>query len=961
MSRSIALTILLPLAAARGGTPPVVVAPFDATGARAHQQAWAKHLAQPVEVANSMDMKFALIPPGEFTMGSPENEVDRLNDEKQHRVRITRPFYLGTCEVMQGDFEELMGGNPSYWSSWGYRRKRGKDVDTSRFPVDRVSWLDAVEFCRRLSALPSEQAAGRRYRLATEAEWEYACRAGTTTPYHFGSILDGTQANACGEHPYGTDKKGRYLNRPTNAASYPPNDFGIFDMHGGVWEWCADWLARDYYGKSPVDDPPGPDETGQRVIRGGAWRFSCNFCRAAVRHGYDPRVRAYDTGFRVALDVPTAQWITTGAAPPTGSNTSASATVEIDAAAETANVNPHMYGIFFEEINHAGDGGLYGELVRNRSFEDCNVPEGMKLEGGFAVAKCRDKIPWPPKEPVPGWIMANKQGASSAMLLDKEKVLNSAQATSLRWEITAATKEHPAGIANTGYWDMAFTDGETCDLNLFACAAPGFAGALTAVLEARDGTAISNTASVRDIGGDWKQFHFTLPAKSTRHDARLALYSDAPGTIWLDVVSLFSRETYNGRPNGFRADLLRMLKDLRPGFVRFPGGCVTEGLTLEQGHAWKKTIGDIADRPGVWNAMWGYRRTDGLGMLEFLQLAEDIGATALFCNNMGIACTIHTPGGVPCPTDQIQSYVDDTVDAISYAIDPPTTKWGALRAAHGHPEPFRLDYVNIGNELNSREYTERYPAFYQAVKDRYPAITTIAYAPVGKPKAPVEIKDLHDYRDEAWFRANMNRFDQHDRQGPRLATMEFSVRNRNTHTLHNALLEAAYMIGLERNADLIRLVAYAPLFMNTNDKRWEPDLIHFDNHRVYGTPSYYTQQLFMHHRPDAVLATRVDAGKDPDFFVLAGRDKTHSEIVIKIVNLGNAEKPVNLSISNAGALSQGVAEWVLTSPDPLDKNSFETPAKVAPATKVSKIDGNSFVRIVPPHSFTVLRMGHKRD
>lgn len=357
----------------------------------------------------------------------------------------------------------------------------------------------------------------------------------------------------------------------------------------------------------------------------------------------------------------------------------------------------------------------------------------------------------------------------------------------------------------------------------------------------------------------------SVATSATRHDARLALYADAPGTLWPDVVSLFPRSTYNGRPNGFRADLLQMLKDLRPGFVRFPGGCVTEGLTLEQGHAWKKTVGDIAERPGVWNAMWGYRRTDGLGMLELLQLAEDVGATALFCNNMGIACTIHTPGGVPCPPDQIQGYVDDTVDAISYAIDPPTTNWGALRAAHGHPEPFRLDSVNIGNELNSRE--------------------------------------------------------------------------------------------LERNADLVRLVAYAPLFCNVNKQRWQPDLIHFDNHRVFGTPSYYTQQLFMRHRPDVVLATEVAAAGDPDLFALAGHDRRHGEIIVKIVNLDAAAKPVRLELENAAALTGKVAEWVMTAPDPLAGNSLDQPTRVAPVAQVTEIAGHVFTRTVPPHSFTVLRVG----
>jgi formylglycine-generating enzyme required for sulfatase activity len=304
------LALMIPAAGCRtperaaGHAPASVVAPFNGQQARAAQESWASHLGVQVFVTNSMALAFALIPPGEFVMGSPESEARRQPEENQHPVRITHPFYMGAFAVTQGEFEKLMGGNPSYWSAWGYRQKRGKDMDTSRFPVERVSWFDAELFCRKISELPAEKAAGRVYRLATEAEWEYACRAGTANVFHFGDVLDGTQANVCGGHPYGTDKKGPYLNRPTNVGSYPGNAFGLFDMHGNMWEWCADWCDSGYYTNSPVNDPTGPADGEARVIRGGAWRFSADWCRAAARYGYDPRIRAYDVGFRVAMDVP---------------------------------------------------------------------------------------------------------------------------------------------------------------------------------------------------------------------------------------------------------------------------------------------------------------------------------------------------------------------------------------------------------------------------------------------------------------------------------------------------------------------------------------------------------------------------------------------------------------------------------------------------------------------------------
>ena len=264
------------------------IGPFDQQAARRHQEVSARDLGVPVETINSIGMVLRLVPPGDFLMGSEPSEPGHWPSEgPRHWVRITQPFYMGVYEVTQAQFQQVMGFNPSHFA------------DSGELPVEQVSWNDAVAFCRRLSEMPAERSTGWIYRLPTEAEWEYACRAGTGTPFHFGSELNGTQANCNGEYPYGTDQRGPSLGRPTPVGSYAPNAFGLFDMHGNVWEWVADWYDDRYYGRSPVDDPPGPQSGTYRVRRGGGWLSLAVRCRSANRDRDEPDVRHYDVGFRV--------------------------------------------------------------------------------------------------------------------------------------------------------------------------------------------------------------------------------------------------------------------------------------------------------------------------------------------------------------------------------------------------------------------------------------------------------------------------------------------------------------------------------------------------------------------------------------------------------------------------------------------------------------------------------------
>ncbi|MCL4204939.1 MAG: formylglycine-generating enzyme family protein [Pirellulaceae bacterium] len=279
--------------------PSLAAAPFDAAYARSQQEAWSRYLGQPVDVTNSIGMKLILIPPGEFMMGSSEQEADRVDNERQHPVRLTEPYYLGVQEVTQGEYERVMGTNPSWFSRTGQGGNKVSGRDTRSFPVESVSWEAAVEFCVRLSRLAAEQKLGRVYRLPTEAEWEYACRAGTTTPFHFGSQLDGREANCNGNYPYGTTVTGPFLMRATAVGHYGPNGFGLYDMHGNVWEWCRDWYGN--YATKQVDDPTGPALGGYRVVRGGSWDVYAAFCRSAVRNGYAMDFLSRDLGFRLAL------------------------------------------------------------------------------------------------------------------------------------------------------------------------------------------------------------------------------------------------------------------------------------------------------------------------------------------------------------------------------------------------------------------------------------------------------------------------------------------------------------------------------------------------------------------------------------------------------------------------------------------------------------------------------------
>ncbi len=498
------------------------------------------------------------------------------------------------------------------------------------------------------------------------------------------------------------------------------------------------------------------------------------------------------------------------------------ATLTVQADQRGPKVSPTLYGIFFEEINCAGDGGLYAELVRNRSLEDSD----------------KDPQHWTALSP------------AAELALDAGWPEGEFNRRSLK--LTLKPGDGRRGAANGGWWGIAVRGGEEYALSLHARLGDGLAGPLTATLESAEGKVYAE-AKIEGAGAEWKRFNATLKAAGTDPRARLAIAAAGTGTLWLDMVSLFPAKTFMG--HGMREDLAKMLLDLKPAFVRFPGGCWVEGNTMAEAQRWKQTVGDPALRRTQYN-IWQYQSTNGLGYHEYLQLCEDLGAEPLFVINCGMSHRQNVP------MDRMGEFVQDALDAIEYANGPADSKWGALRAKAGHPAPFNMKYIEIGNENGGPAYHERYALFYDAVKAKHPRMSIVANEWSGRPtNRPIEIIDEHYYNNPAFFARNAHKYDGYKRDGHKVYVGEYAVtqgcgKNEN---LKAAVGEAAFMTGMERNADVVVLSSYAPLFANINYKKWNPDLINFDSSRVFGTPAYYVQKMFSENRGDVVLPAQVEA------------------------------------------------------------------------------------------------------
>lgn len=542
------------------------------------------------------------------------------------------------------------------------------------------------------------------------------------------------------------------------------------------------------------------------------------------------------------------------------------ATIRIDLARRGADIPASMYGIFFEEINHAGDGGLYAELIQNRGFEDSSVPEGytVKEDRIFPPTDRANHLTgarphpdlsfrWNP-DPIPAWRFEQLEGSGASAELTREYPLNEASPTALK--VTLPEKGR-ISLSNCGFWGMNIEKGKGYYLRMNTSNGNRFEGRAILKLVAEDGTELCNRPLAIDPDRTWCEYTGQLTATGSDPHARFVIELEGTGTLLLDYVSLFP-ETFRNRINGLRNDIAQTLEALHPAFVRWPGGCIVEGIDLSNRIEWKKTIGDPKNRPGIYDT-WGYRATMGFGYHEFLQFCEDIGAAGIFVCNAGIGCQGRV--GDACREEDLDAFIQDALDAIDYALGDGTTEWSRKRVENGHPEPFPLQYVEIGNENWGPVYEKRYDRFYRAIKAKYPRLTLISTLGLGGQHRHerVDMIDPHWYVAPEFFLSSSRLFDQQERGGYAVYVGEYAVNQQvGGGNLLGALAEAAFLSGMERNSDLVKMASYAPLLENVNDRVWPTNLICFDSHRVMGRSSYHVQKMYAENRPDYNTATEFE-------------------------------------------------------------------------------------------------------
>ena len=617
----------------------------------------------------------------------------------------------------------------------------------------------------------------------------------------------------------------------------------------------------------------------------------------------------------------------------TGGAAAQVATLKIETDKPVAKVSPTLYGLMTEEINYSYDGGLYGELVQDRTFQSSRSDTENWIPVAVGTAK--------------GSVEPDRATGPSAALAASEKIT-----------AVQADAADTYGIRNRGWWGVPVRANTTYTGSVFAKGDKAGAAAKVRVsLIANDSGKVLASAELPVLTADWKQYSFSMKtggdAGATANN-QIVVSVDHPGTVWLQLLSVFG-PTYKDRANGNRVDLMEMMAAMHPAFLRFPGGNYLEGNTIPERFDWKKTIGPLVDRPGHMSP-WRYRSTDGMGLLEFLEWCEDLKMQPVLAVYAGYSLQQQFVK----PGPDLEPYVQDALDEIEYVTGDASTKWGAERVKDGHPAPFALNFVEIGNEDQfdrSKSYDGRYAQFYDAIKKKYSALTLIATTPI---KGHVmDMVDDHYYKRAEQFFDDAHHYDKADRNGPKIFVGEWATREGTpTPNMGAALGDAAWMTGMERNSDLILISSYAPLLVNVNPNgmQWQSDLIGYDANSSYGSPSYWAQVMFAGHVGTETVASDLEGAGDRLFYTVT-RDAAKGIVYLKIVNASSKAQDLKISLDGAKDVKATGKLVRLSAGTTAATNSITDPKRVVPVESVVKGVSKEFTRTVPGYSIDVLELG----
>lgn len=629
-------------------------------------------------------------------------------------------------------------------------------------------------------------------------------------------------------------------------------------------------------------------------------------------------------------------------------------TLELDANNTNIKIQPTMYGIFFEDINQAADGGLYAELIKNRSFEFYN--------------------------PLMGWLQPKSDVHSENKDSGYANIINDITNSNHNYARITINNANNYELLNEGFKGIGLHQNAKYNLSFFLQNVSGSVQKVNFELINDKGISVAKE-SVEVKGSNWQKYNAVLTASNTVEKAKLKITFSGNGVVNMDMISLFPQDTWKNRPNGLRKDLVQKLFDLKPGFLRFPGGCIVEGRTLAERYQWKKTVGAVENRETLinrWNTEFSHRpapdyfQSFGLGFYEYFQLAEDLGAAPLPILSCGIACQFNT--GELAKMEELQPYIQDALDLIEFANgDSKSTKWGNLRAEMGHPKPFNLTMIGVGNEQWGPDYIERYKLFENAIHSKYPQIKIVSGSgpfPNGEyfdygwnelKKLNTQFVDEHYYNSPEWFQQNATRYDKYDRTGPKVFAGEYAVQTvaiaspDNKNSWITALSEAAFMTGLERNADVVYMTSYAPLFAHADGWQWTPDLIWFNNLASFATPNYFVQKLFSNFKGTDLISIKENnqplTGQNK-LYASAVMDKNSNSTIIKLVNTDVNVK--NIIIKSKNLTLGKVYKMSTLKADNLNAENTFSEDNIKPIETEFKSNNKNLNIQIPAYSFVVI-------